>query len=54
MQVPNGHEDDELTDGEVMNYMCHDDEVKSICLAIQKQSITLISRLVLCLHVFGF
>ncbi|XP_067029065.1 kinesin-like protein KIF16B isoform X1 [Acropora muricata] len=24
--VPNGHEDDELADGEVMNYMCQDDE----------------------------
>ena len=29
-QVPNGHEDDELADGEVMNYMCQDDEVKSV------------------------
>ena len=26
-QVPNGHEEDELADGEVMNYMCRDDEV---------------------------
>ncbi|XP_073249049.1 uncharacterized protein [Porites lutea] len=24
--VPNGHEEDELADGEVMNYMCRDDE----------------------------
>ena len=27
IQVPNGHEEDELADGEVMNYMCRDDEV---------------------------
>ena len=27
VQVPNGHEEDELADGEVMNYMCRDDEV---------------------------
>ena len=36
-QVPNGHEDDELADGEVMNYMCQDDEVKSVLLAIKNQ-----------------
>lgn len=28
LQVPNGHEEDELADGEVMNYMCRDDEVR--------------------------
>ena len=29
-QVPNGHEEDELADGEVMNYMCR----QEVCLKI--------------------